>query len=172
MGAGKTTVGSLLAERLGWRFLDADHVLQHRTGRTVAQLFELHGEAGFRRMEAETVESLSGEANTVIALGGGAIEHEATRTLLSGTHGTYVIYLEASLDTMLARCRKSDTVRPLLADPENLAQRLDRRLPHYQSAHLTISTEGLPPASIVDRILLSLDLLENAPMKAGDRKQQ
>ena len=74
MGAGKSTVGPLLAEILGWQFFDADQLLEHREGCTIAELFVRHGEVGFRQLEESTVAELLGLNRTVIALGGGAIE--------------------------------------------------------------------------------------------------
>ena len=88
MGAGKTTVGRLLAPLLGWRFLDADHVLTERTGLLIPELFERHREVGFRALEAEVVESLLTETKIVLALGGGALEHAETRQRVTRDRGS------------------------------------------------------------------------------------
>src|SRR5271165_6116012 len=88
MGAGKSTAGPILAERLGWRFLDADYYLQDQAGATIAELFSTLGEAEFRRMEAEVFAKLHRQRDLVLALGGGAIESESTRSLLQQSNET------------------------------------------------------------------------------------
>jgi shikimate kinase len=155
MGAGKSTVGPILAERLGWRFLDADRELEFEAGVTIADLFSTLGEPGFRRKEAQVVARLCATTATVLALGGGAIETESTRTLLANSTDTYVIFLEASLEVLMERCEQQlhAAVRPILRQPEALQQRFHSRLPHYRSAHLTMNTEGLDPHAVADRLL-------------------
>jgi len=155
MGAGKSTVGSILAERLGWRFIDADHALESESGATIAHLFSTLGESAFRRMEAQVVASLCAATATVVALGGGAIETESTRSLLANSSDTYVVFLQASLEVLIGRCEQQPdaAVRPVLRQREALQQRFHARLPHYQSAHLTLNTEGLDPATVADKLL-------------------
>jgi shikimate kinase len=155
MGAGKSTVGPILAERLGWHFFDADHELESETGATIAHLFSTLGEPGFRRMEAQVVARLCETTATVIALGGGAIETESTRTLLADSSDTYVVFLKASLEVLIARCEQQPgaAVRPVLRQREALQQRFHSRLPHYRSAHLILDTEGLDPGAVADRLL-------------------
>src|SRR3954454_23474290 len=82
MGSGKSTVGPLLAARLGWRFVDADDVLVAETGMAITDFFARHGEGAFREREHAAIARLAGEDALVLALGGGAIETEATRELL------------------------------------------------------------------------------------------
>jgi len=155
MGAGKSTIGPILAERLGWRFVDADQKLESEAGATIADLFSTLGEAAFRRKEAGVVARLCATTSTVVALGGGAIETESTRTLLSKCSDTCVVFLQAPLDVLIARCEQQPNaaIRPVLRQREALEQRFHARLPHYQSAHLTISTEDLEPGSVADKIL-------------------
>ena len=154
MGSGKTTLGPLLAARLGWNFLDVDEVIAADAGATIAELFALHGEAAFREREHATIARLCGEGDAlVLALGGGAIEHSATRTLLSTTPGTLLVHLEVELATTLARCRGTEHLRPVLADLANLASRYQRRLPLYRTAHISIPVDALTPEQAVDAIL-------------------
>ena len=83
MGAGKSTLGPILADRLGWRFIDADLELESEAGTTIADLFNALGEPAFRQLEANIVARLLSRSNAVLALGGGAVEAETTRSLLS-----------------------------------------------------------------------------------------
>src|SRR4051812_10568761 len=134
MGAGKSTVGPLLAEMLGWQFFDADQVLEHRAGCTISELFIRHGEAGFRQMEESTVAELLGVNRTVIALGGGAIESASTRSLIVSRPDLLTVFLQGPLDVLLDRCSQSTHVRPLLQDRDGIESRYAKRLPHYRSA--------------------------------------
>jgi shikimate kinase len=116
MGAGKSTVGRILAARLRWPFLDIDSLITTEHGRTVAQIFADHGEEHFRRLEAEATARVLDPAHeynqAVIALGGGAIETEAIRELLfssdpsrpASVPATVTIFLSAPLPDLLARC--------------------------------------------------------------------
>ncbi|HVJ07782.1 MAG TPA: shikimate kinase [Acidisarcina sp.] len=153
MGAGKSTVGSLLARHLGWAFHDADQVLETQSGLSIAELFSRYGEEGFRRMEAETVAGLMQLEEVVVALGGGAIENPATRALFQSSANTCTVFLSASLETMLGRCSSMPGVRPLLQDLDAIPARFERRLPHYQSANITVNTEGLTPNAVVQVLL-------------------
>jgi shikimate kinase len=158
MGAGKSTTGALLAQRLGWQFLDTDAVIEARTGATIAQLFARHGEAAFRALEAEAIRDHARAERLVLALGGGAIESEATRHALAQLDQACIVFLDAPLEVMVARClaQPSAAERPVLADRERLARRLAERLPHYRQAHLTVETSGLTPEAVVESILEAL----------------
>lgn len=153
MGSGKSTVGPLLAHRLGWSFLDVDDVIESEAGVTIAELFARHGEAAFREREQATIARLSANDKQVLALGGGAIEHSATRALLLDTPGTLLVHLEVELETALARCRSTEHIRPILADQANLASRYQRRLPLYRTAHVSIQVDTLTPDQAADAIL-------------------
>ncbi len=153
MGSGKSTVGPLVAARLGWRFVDVDDVIVAETGMAIAEFFARHGETAFREREHVTIARLAAEDALVLALGGGAIEHAATRHLLLTSSSTLLIHLEVELATTLARCRGTEDIRPILADQANLAARYQRRLPLYRVAHLTITADALTPAQVVDAIL-------------------
>src|ERR1700691_2581921 len=145
MGAGKSTVGAILARQLGWRFIDLDDVIEASSQRTVAQIFLEFGEADFRRREQRAVQQLSNQEQIVLALGGGAVENESTRLLLLHPPDNCLVFLEAPLPELLARCTAGGKVRPLLAEPDALAARHTRRLPYYRTAHVTVATDGLAP---------------------------
>ncbi len=159
MGAGKTTVGGLLAPMLGWRFLDSDALLVERHGCSIADLFAKHGEAQFRDWEAAVVAEALAQQQVVVALGGGAVEHPRTRALLAGEPGTLTVFLETQLPVSLARCASEPgaALRPVLADVEHLHNRFTTRLPLYRSAHLTLSTEAQTPSALARAIAHTVD---------------
>jgi shikimate kinase len=158
MGAGKSTVGPLIAARLGWRFLDVDNVIESEAGVTIAELFARHGEPAFRDLEHETIARLAAADALVLALGGGAIERQETRTLLLSAPGTLVVHLEVELATTLARCAGTEDTRPIFADQANLASRYHRRLPLYRTAHVSILVDALTPEQAVAAILQAAQL--------------
>jgi shikimate kinase len=153
MGSGKSTVGPLLAARLGWRFIDVDEVIEQEAGAKIAELFARHGESPFRDREHATIARLAAGDTLVLALGGGAIEHAETRTLLLSTPATLLVHLEVELATTLARCAGTEHIRPILADRSNLANRYGKRLPLYRTAHVSIPVDALTPDEIVDAVL-------------------
>jgi|SRR5580704_7929811 shikimate kinase len=153
MGSGKTTVGPLVAIRLGWRFIDADDVIVAETGMAITEFFARHGEAAFRERERATIARLAEEDGLVLALGGGAIEDPATRDLLLTTAGLLLVHLEVELATTLSRCRGTESARPILADQPNLAARYERRLPLYRTAHVTITADALTPDQVTEAII-------------------
>ncbi len=162
MGSGKTSAGVLLAERLGWRFLDLDREIEARHNRTVPRIFSESGEAHFRHLESATLASLLGQHDVVIALGGGAPEELGNRLLLEQTPHTAVVYLSASFDVLVARCAQqaadpTATERPNLADLTLAERRFHLRRPHYEriAAH-TIDTAPLTPAQTADAVLDAL----------------
>lgn len=158
MGSGKSTVGPLLARCLGWQFLDVDEVIEAEAKTTIADIFSRHGEAAFRDLEHATIDRLISGSSLVLALGGGAIENTATRTLLLTAPGTLLVHLEVELATTLARCRGTEHTRPVLADQANLASRYSRRLPLYRTAHVSIPVDTLTPDQVVDAILQAAGL--------------
>ena len=158
MGSGKSTVGPLVAARLMWRFVDVDDVIVAETGMPIAEFFARHGETAFREREHATIARLAAEDALVLALGGGAIEHAATRDLLLALPGILLIHLEVELATTLARCRGTEGIRPILADQTNLAARYERRLPFYRMAHLSITSDGVTPDQLADAVLQAAHL--------------
>ncbi|WP_353063542.1 shikimate kinase [Tunturibacter psychrotolerans] len=162
MGAGKSTIGRLLAARIGWNFLDLDAHLESRTNATIPQLFEQHGEARFRRLESTALASALGYSNIVLALGGGTPEDLTNRLLLEQTPDTFTIFLDAHFPTLYDRCMLQDLgdpalARPVLRDPAAAQLRFERRHPLYRRmAGLTIPTSDQSPAQTVDALLLAL----------------
>ena len=121
MGSGKTTVGRLLAKKLGMRFVDSDQEIEARTGATVSWIFEIEGEESFRRREVETINELTSQNGVVLATGGGAVVHPENRKNLKA-RGT-VIYLRATVHNILQRTMH-DKTRPLL-QTENRRQKIE-----------------------------------------------
>jgi shikimate kinase len=167
MGAGKSTVGALLARELQWRFLDADHVLEDRAGKSIAEIFAQEGENFFRALEAEVIKDLIKEHFMVLALGGGAVENLATRQAVLQSPDTCIVFLQAPLEIMIARCEHQSgaALRPVLHDREHLRSRFESRLPHYQNAHLVIETALFTPEETSQQILKAVSSLikENTP---------
>lgn len=154
MGAGKTTVGRLLARRLHKRFIDSDHEIEARTGVAIPIIFEIEGEAGFRRREAQTIAELTQECPVVMATGGGVVLNPENRANLKG--GGFVVYLAASPELLFERTRH-DRNRPLLqvADPLGRLRELHaQRDPLYREvADLVVESPG-PSAQAVAQFLL------------------
>ncbi len=163
MGAGKTTIGRQLARKLGKRFVDSDHEIEARTGASIPWIFEIEGEASFRRREADVIRELTAQDDLVLATGGGAVLNPASRALLA-ERGT-VIYLRASIGSILQRT-SHDKNRPLLqtADPRaRLEELLAQRDPLYREiADLVIDTGRPNVQSMVQTILDQLAAMESA----------
>lgn len=143
MGAGKSTVGRRLAEKLGREFYDSDTEIEKAAGLSISDIFALHGEEDFRRGEQKVLERLLGEAPHVLATGGGAYLNPETRALLREKAVT--VWLNADLETLWKRVSKRDT-RPLLRRPDAkdvLTNLLEEREPIYSQADLVVrSKEG------------------------------
>jgi shikimate kinase len=159
MGAGKSTVGRLAAERLGWGYLDSDAQVMAETGRTVPELFAERGEDAFRAEETRVlVGALSGGQPVVVSAAGGVVLSEANRSLLAGS-GT-VVWLRANPATLAGRVGSGDG-RPLLGeDPARAMRELDAvRRPLYASvAAAVVDVDDLAPAEVVDRVLAAAGL--------------
>jgi shikimate kinase len=171
MGAGKTTVGRRLADRLGWEFLDLDALIEQRAGLSVPAIFATHGEEHFRRLESTALVSALGRRNLVLALGGGTPEMLTNRLLLEQTPGTVSIFLDAPFSALFDRCMlqalsvspaagTADPIRPLLSDPTAAESRFITRQPIYRRlARLTIPTAELTPEQTITLLLNRLSSL-------------
>ena len=150
MGAGKTSVGKVLARNLGKVFHDSDQVIEARTGVKIPVIFELEGEAGFRAREAAVIDELTALKDVVLATGGGAILSERNRCLLH-SRGT-VVYLRATVNDLWNRTRH-DRNRPLLQTSDPLARLRElyaQRDPLYrETAHLIVETGSQSLKSLV-----------------------
>jgi 3-dehydroquinate synthase len=170
MGAGKTTIGRMLARRLGMRFADSDHEIEARTGASVPWIFEIEGEPSFRRREADMIRELTAGSGLVLATGGGAVLNPDSRRLLA-ERGT-VVYLRASVNSILART-SHDKNRPLLqtADPRGKLEDLTaQREPLYREiADLVIDTGRPNVQSMVQTILDQLAAMDAARQRAKAR---
>jgi|SRR6185295_436296 len=167
MGAGKTSVGKLLARRLGKTFHDCDHEIERVTGVKVAVIFEIEGEDGFRAREAKTLSELARRTDIVLATGGGAVLSADNRKLLAGNG--VVVYLRAAPADLWGRTRH-DKNRPLLrtADPRaKLEQIYAERDPLYcEVADIIVDTGNQSVGSLAHR--LEQQLLEHQS-NAGER---
>lgn len=174
MGAGKTTVGGILAERLGWRFVDSDAVVEARAGMAVGEIFEKQGEARFREMEALAIREACQGERLVLALGGGALEAAETRASLASLPDTLIVFLEAPLEALLERCaaQADGPVRPVLRDRERLEERWRARLPLYRGAHLTVDTRGETAERVAERIVKELRGAHAGQAAAGSPREK
>ncbi len=158
MGAGKSTVGRLIAEKLHYQFVDSDHEIEERTGATIPMIFDFEGEAGFREREELMIDELSERTEVVLATGGGVVEREKNRQHLR-TRG-FVVYLKSPVEALIQRT-KHDRNRPLLQtdNPEKvLADLMEKREPWYlEMADLVIETQQVPVHRVVKQILDRLE---------------
>lgn len=155
-GAGKSTVGRLLAERIGVDFTDVDDLIVTHAGRSISEIFITDGEPVFRQLEEiEVAAALAGRSG-VLALGGGAVLSERTRTLLRGRR---VVFLSVGMAEGVRRTGLS-TARPLLAgvNPRaTFAALLDARLPLYREvATIEVATNGRSPDEVTEEVLVAL----------------
>ena len=165
MGAGKSSLGKRLARRLALEFVDADERLEQAAGAAVATIFEVEGEAGFRRREARLLDQVLASAGQLVATGGGAVLAEDTRVRLR--ERAFVVWLRIAVDQQLARLAR-DSTRPLLAggDRRQTLEALARvRDPLYASiADLVFEPEGRDLAGSTRRLA---ELLERQWQRAA-----
>ena len=158
MGAGKSTIGRQLSKQLGLPFHDSDHEIEARTGVDIPLIFELEGEAGFRKRECVVIDDLTRLPGIVLATGGGAILDPANREHLNSRG--QVIYLHASINQQLKRTRM-DRNRPLLQTKDPLArleELMATRDPLYREiASLVIDTDGMRVRDVVNKIVHMLE---------------
>jgi shikimate kinase len=159
MGSGKTTVGGLLAQRLGWSFTDLDELISSKAGLSVHQIFALEGEEGFRRRETVSLQSVATARRAVVATGGGAACRAENLELMLGAGRVVALVVSAG---EAVRRTGSRSGRPLLdGSPDPLAAAralLAKRAPFYARAHLRVETDGLTPAEAVGAVMTGLGL--------------
>jgi shikimate kinase len=169
MGCGKSTIGSLLAAKLGYSFLDTDTTIEKLVGQSIAELFEAVGEPEFRKLETQVLAEVSAHIRLVVATGGGiAIARENWNHL----HQGLVIWLDPSID-ILAERLQGDTTRPILATSEGLQTKLESLLAErrYRYAEADIHlpfTDNLTAEEIVDRILTAIPTVLKTPSITPD----
>ncbi len=153
MGAGKTTIGKLLAEKTGRKFIDTDKLIEKRLGRPISQFFKLYGEDAFRDHETAVICELQ-EEPIVVATGGGAILRDKNYEHLRQIGR--VIYLKSSPDELIRRLQVSKKKRPLLSSDDweqSLKNILDSRSERYEGADFTIDVDTLDQDGIVQKII-------------------
>jgi shikimate kinase len=156
-GSGKSTIGRLLARRLGRAFVDTDDLIVERAGKPIPAVFAQDGEAEFRRIEREAVAAALERPPAVIATGGGAPVDEGNRRAL--WDGNLVVWLDAPVEVLVSRVGEAGTGRPLLADgpAARLAALRAAREAIYATAHLRVDTAALDTAAAADAILRALE---------------
>lgn len=153
MGAGKSTIGKGLARELGYPFFDSDREIEARCGADIPWIFDVEGEAGFRRREQQIIDELTLNQGIVLATGGGAVTQASNREHLA--QRGYVIYLMTTVEEQLARTAR-DRQRPLLQTPDpegKLRELFEQRDPLYrQLADLIVRTDRRPPRYVIQEI--------------------
>lgn len=155
MGSGKTTIGTLLARQLAWRFVDLDDRIEESASLTIPQIFERLGEPAFRQLEADQLRAALGRASenmesTVLALGGGTYAQPGCPEFLRNS-GVPVLWLDSPIELLLSRCMTM-TGRPLFRDETSFRVLHAQRLASYQLADYRVDSSG-DPAQVVSEIL-------------------
>jgi shikimate kinase len=159
MGSGKTTVGTLLARQLAWRFVDLDERIESASGITIPQFFERFGEPAFRQLEADQLRAALGrasqdQAGTVLALGGGTYAQPGCPEFLRAA-AIPVLWLDSPPDVLLSRCMTM-TGRPLFRDEESFRALYAQRLPSYQQADHRINSNVAPAQAVAEILRLGI----------------
>jgi shikimate kinase len=165
MGAGKSSVGRSLGERLGWMFEDLDDRIERRERRRVPEIFRESGESGFRRAEHAALKELLSELQTgaekIVALGGGAFVQKRNARLIEAA-GVPTVFLDAGLEELWRRCReqgeRQGIERPLLGNVESFRELYEARQPHYLKASFRQETGGKTVEEIAAEVVQALGL--------------
>ncbi len=166
MGSGKSTVGSILARMLGYRFVDLDSEVEKKAGQRISDIFKKQGEPAFRALEAECLRAVSDSTGIVVAAGGGTPLQNANRSFFQASASTF--FLQTSLETALARAGADDS-RPLLArEPGEVKRLFESRAETYLDLGRAVSTEGKTPIEIAEAIVEALSTTRNARDRGGN----
>lgn len=152
-GAGKSTVGQILADLLGWPLIDLDRAIEAEVGLTVAEIFQRMGEPYFRQLEADLTNRLTSRHQVVFAPGGGWITNPALVELLPAN--SLLVWLKVDPQTALTRLRASGVTRPLLQVEDaqrRIEQLLAERSSFYERADVSFDTHDIDPQDVADRI--------------------
>lgn len=167
MGAGKTSVGRLLAKRLDLEFIDADDEIEQAAQCSIEQIFESHGEAEFRDGERRVIARLLTGPTHVLATGGGAFMRKETRDAIRGRGIS--VWLRADLDLLLRRVSRRKN-RPLLRNEnprQTLEKLMEERYPVYAEADIVVDSGDRPPGTIVDNVIESIETFLGAGAGSG-----
>jgi len=161
MGSGKSTIGPILANTLGWDFFDLDKLIENKTGKKIRDIFEQEGEGHFRKIETDTLREISESKNVIISLGGGTIANKENIEIMKNTGK--IIYLKVSLDTVYHRLKyKKDRPALTKSDSESLSKEemtnrinelMDTRAQYYEQADYTIDTDNNSLGKTIDNIV-------------------
>ena len=170
MGVGKTKIGSILASRLGRKFLDTDNLVEARKGKSISRIFSEDGEVYFRKLESECIKEVCKGNKLVVALGGGAVVESRNLDLVC--QKGVLVCIHATVDTILSRIARRDD-RPLLSGLDHKAKRekicdlLMERAPFYARAQVTIKSEkdSIPENTVTELIYLLEQWFENGMCK-------
>lgn len=165
MAAGKSTVGPILANTIGWEFLDIDKEIERKSGKKITRIFSENGEAFFRKLENETLKEISKLSKHIIALGGGTIASEENLRIIK--ESGILIYLQSSPETAYRRLRYKRDRPALLFEGEDeptkeafikrIEELLESRKMYYEKSDIIIDTDFIPVGRTVDRIALIIN---------------
>ncbi|MDD3150869.1 MAG: shikimate kinase [Candidatus Gastranaerophilales bacterium] len=152
MGSGKTTIGKLLAQKLGLNFIDTDSIIEKEANKTINEIFENYGEELFRKLESNTIKEISKREEKVISTGGGIVENPENMQNLR--KNGIIVYLEAGPKELYERI-KGDNNRPLLKNnpKDTLKNLFEKRSPLYKQADIIVNTEHKESYEIINEII-------------------
>jgi len=150
MGVGKTSVGSVLAQKLSYKFVDLDKLIVEQENFSIKDIFSKFGEEYFREIEHKTLETIINYTDSIIALGGGTFTFERNRNLIQ--QNGISIWLDCDLDVILSRL-SNDTLRPLYSNPKQMQELLNSRLSAYSQANFTVDVSNLTIDETVNNII-------------------
>ncbi|GLI54344.1 shikimate kinase [Thermodesulfovibrio yellowstonii] len=161
MGTGKTSVGKVIAKKLGFEFVDVDEVIEKATGMEISQIFSKFGESCFRDIEEEMIKLITQKRRQVIATGGGVVLRDENMKRLK--KDGVIFCLRASENVIFERLKQT-TNRPLLQvenPEERIKELLQKRMSLYEKADFCIDTEGLTPEEVAEKIIKEYERLSN-----------